>query len=84
MPSYSGAPAQTPDDGEAGYQVNLAYDIDTEHSGSVVVTLGNLLSWSATDHVVLESLLAAIDASPDWSFVGGTRKWISGVEEITP
>lgn len=85
MTTYSGPPDQRPSYSPTeDYTINLAYDIDSTHSGSVLIRLESLLAWADNDHVVLDSLLAAITSSPDWTFIGGTRPWISEVEEITP
>jgi hypothetical protein len=74
----TGNPGQTPD------ELQFQFDIDSNHGGTVTVSLLPTLEWDANDHVVLESFIAAVTSDPDWTFVGGTRHWGSTTQEITP
>lgn len=81
MPTY-GTPGNLY--GSAQYSLSFEYDIDANHSGTVTITFPTPLDPDPeNDHTTVDSLISAISASTDWTFVAGGRGW-SGNQSITP
>lgn len=53
--------------------LHFDYTIDAEHSGSLTIQLSQ--PYENNDEIPVGSLIAAIDASAEWTFTGGGRNW---------
>lgn len=66
--------------GYTPYSLRFTYDIDAEHSGEFMVRIPEP---NVTDTVALESFIAAVEASSDWTFADGGIQLTAG-QQITP